>query len=295
MAVPPGSPMGSASDPGSIHTQVGMAKKVRVLEIGKRKCIVLFSSGIDSLACLLWAKEQYGKFQDDVTAMYVDIGTKYATIEIEAIKHLLDFDYMFIDMLLLGKLEGSIGHIPMRNIFLLELAALYSDNIVFGMLKGELSEDKGPSFIRRMQKLFDSQTVGNLYHGKSKITIHTPFANMTKTEVVAWLLSRGVTKETLSKTIGCLNGVNCGQCISCFNRAVAFINNGLYDVDSYSGSMHPIQWGLIQLYHKIGTKNVSLWKKRYTIMELWKAYSNPSVQLLTGRAPFDIVKEYIRA
>jgi 7-cyano-7-deazaguanine synthase in queuosine biosynthesis len=292
MAIPDNYPMGRASDSGQIYPQAGVAKEKSNL---KSKCTVLFSSGIDSLACLLWAKEQYGKFENDVTAMYVDMHTKYSSNELYAARWFMKkykVNQHLVGMGMLGELEGGIGHIPMRNIFLLELAALYSDNIVFGMLKGELSEDKGPSFIRRMQKLFDSQTVSNLYHPKSKITIHTPFSKMTKTQVVSWLLSRGVTKEVLRKTIGCLNGNVCGDCVSCFNRWVAFENNDIGDTDFSNDAleMHPCQWGINELLYEHDSTDKILWKKRRSIIELWKAYNKAHARGLTGWTSYKLLK-----
>ena len=280
---------------GSADSSLSMAKEKFNL---RSKCVVLFSSGIDSLACLLWAKENYTKFYGDVTAMYVDMHTKYSNDEYEATRWFTQKNSIglhLVGMPMLGELEGEKGHIPFRNIFLLELAALYSDNIVFGMLKGELSEDKSPRFIDLMHMLFDSQTQKNLYHGKSEIEIHTPFAKMTKTQVVAWLRSRGVTQTILSKTIGCLNGTNCGQCISCFNRWVAFENNDIGDTDFVTNhntlAMHPCQWGINKFLHEKETNNVSLWKKRHSIIEIWKAYNKAHARGLTGYSSMDLLHE----
>lgn len=259
----------------------------------KPKSIVLFSGGIDSLACLLWARTE---FDEHTTALYVDLDTKYATEELHTVNMITNYfsiRSIQLGLYFLGSFEGDIGHIPMRNIFLLETAALYSDNIVFGMLKNELSEDKGPSFIRMMQRLFDSQTVKNIYHEQTKIKIHTPFSGMTKTQVVKWLLLKGVSEKILVETIGCLNGRACGQCISCFNRWVAFENNGLYNIDTYIDS-NPIEWGVKQIGRKTNKlPTYAFWKKASWFKEVYNAYDNAYKRGASKYKPNDLLKAYI--
>ena len=195
------------------------------MESLKHKAVVLFTGGLDSLACYYYAKE---KLTTDITGLYVDLSTPYTDVELAAADVLcrdIGIELKVVPMQFMGELGDKVGHVQFRNLFLLEIAALYGDNIFFGMLHGELSEDKGWPFVRRMQDLFDSQTIENLYHAKSKIRIWAPFGNKTKTEVVKYLLDRGVTKTQLRQTVGCMKGTVCGQCPSCFNRWVSFETN----------------------------------------------------------------------
>lgn len=239
---------------------------------------VLFSSGIDSLACLQWAIKHY----KNILALYVNTGVPYTVHELRAVGGIVDsimgLDYKIVDMPLLGAVTAETGHTPFRNIFFLEMAALYSRNVVFGMLYGEYSEDKSPAFIKRMQSLFDSQTKKNLYNTGEHIRIHTPFSKMTKTQVVKYLLDEGYKGTDFTNTVGCLQSRECGQCMSCFNRWVAFENNGLYNIDDYEYN-HPAKWGQENLklrsnVLKQAANHVPLWSKRRWLWDVYKAYKS---------------------
>jgi 7-cyano-7-deazaguanine synthase len=262
--------------------------------------IVLFSGGLDSLACYYWAKERY----KDIMGLYVNLDTSYTIAEIVKAKKMcfdLNLDFKVVDMKFMGIFSDKVGHVPLRNIFLLEIAALYGNTILFGMLHGELSEDKGFPFLRRMQRLFDSQTKENLYHAKSKIELLAPFGNKTKTQVVKYLLDQKVTPFQLSETIGCLKGTVCGECPPCFNRWVAFENNKLYDIDDYFS--HPVFWGIEEFKRSRSTNknmfkksllSIPLWEKRKWIMDVWRAYKSAYDRNLCAITPGTVLKTILK-
>jgi 7-cyano-7-deazaguanine synthase in queuosine biosynthesis len=192
---------------------------------------VLFSGGLDSLACLLWAIEKYGK--NNVKVLFVNYRQPYADAEYRAVveitSHLcISFEYQTLQLPF--SIDKNNGHVPLRNTWLLMLAALNeeSEGVVLGMLRGESCEDKNPKYIALMQKFFDSQFQASIYRPTTrKFVVHTPFEQMTKTQVVAWLREHSA-DYLISQSVACFNGTRCGKCISCLNRWVALTNNDMH-------------------------------------------------------------------
>lgn len=239
---------------------------------------VLFSSGIDSWACLNWAVHNYGS--KNVLPLYIDFGQSYAAKEIEHAERMCGLLYVTLHV---KKVEGVLvensvtKHVPFRNLMFLQMAAMYQDvtKIAFGMVKGDWGEDKNPAFVRDVERMLNSQLVGTLHHKISKIEIVTPFANYTKAQVVEWLLitSRpGI--EGVRETIGCYsaNNESCGQCISCFTRWVALYLNGMH---SDRPDHIYVQWIVEQFSAKNNNSKKEmaklLWKKRAFVFDAHKA------------------------
>lgn len=267
-----------------------------------KKVVVLFSGGIDSLACLQWARLKFHHATHEVVALYVNMNTCYSEKELQATELILEgmplVNQEVMDLKFLGEYEGELGHIPMRNIFLLEAAALHGDDIIFGMLKGEASEDKNPAFIKLMQQLFNSQVKANLYNKGRSIHIHTPFDTSTKTRVVEWLLANEITRTQIGQTIGCLLGNCCGECPSCFNRWIALENNGLGDLDAYLLA-HPSEWGIQHLKQMKDKEtvsnralhNVSLWQKKNWLADVYNAYRSAHERGIVADTPFEMLRK----
>lgn len=283
----------------SVNEVVMQTRESRITDNPADSAVVLFSGGIDSLGCLQWAVD---KFQI-VTALYIDVGVSYSDLEISVVRDIIKLHRLrrlhVADMRFLGQRVGNIGHIPLRNTFFLEYASLFADNIVFGMLKGEMSEDKNPKYIRRMETLLNSQVVENLYNTtRRRIRIHTPFANKTKTDVVRYLRIQGCQRD-LEKTIGCINATTpmkaCGHCISCFNRWVALENNGWGELDKYPETWpkvnHPAVWGLDQLRSNVGraARHASWWNKRQWFMDVHKAYKIALEKGIVHESPWEVL------
>lgn len=253
-----------------------------------KEIVVLFSGGLDSLACLHWAQGFFDAAKYVMRPMYVDFGQQYANKEIvAAIRLCADQDLLLRVVRARNFLSENVvdAHIPMRNTFLLLMAsAMYpnSEGVVFGMLHGESCEDKNPYYVHLMQKLFDSQFGYSIYrHEKRKFEIYTPLASCTKTQVVKWLCDlETVSRTSLNNTIGCYSSrdKNCGGCISCFNRWVARFNAGMSD--EVYGDSHPYHWMLYQVAHD-ATKEKrkgnplfdwsQIWRKRMWIIESYLA------------------------
>lgn len=242
-----------------------------------RKTVVLFSGGMDSLIHLHWALQDKSR---DTVALYVDLGHKYVdteVLQVEKLTHALGVK-MYKRYLPLGDIEQTDGHISLRNLYLLELATIYGDDIVFGMLYHETSEDKNLKFVRRMQRLFNSQFSSKEFHDADRqIRILTPFSHFTKTEILIWFL-RGTLEDRealIRDTVSCYSpDGRCGRCMSCFNRWVAFENCGLR-MEAFR--FPPYEWGMEQLAagkkrRQSLTQLSAIWFKRRYALELLKAY-----------------------
>lgn len=210
-------------------------------ECGAKRMIgVLFSGGVDSFVHLTYAISQFGRSK--VVPVYFDVGQRYASREWTAAQLLgSKLGIRVIRVQLSGLSEDPNGYIPLRNLrFILQVAGWESsEGVVFGMLKGEYPPDKNPKFVKRVQALIDTQFEDSTYQGKRKFSIETPFADSTKVQMVRWyldtplpMLPEFVDKfELLGMTQACYKESlpACGQCMSCFNRWVAWTLNGIED------------------------------------------------------------------
>jgi 7-cyano-7-deazaguanine synthase in queuosine biosynthesis len=176
--------------------------------------LLLYSGGLDSY--IAW------EFLNRPKTLYCKINHRYQSFELEAIKNTIP-DTIIDDSLNLGKWEKPDANIPMRNALMLMIASNYADNLVLVVQKAEMSiPDRSPEFF---------ETIGGFisFLNKRKIQVTTPFAKMTKTEMIKWYLVHGFDKENLLKTRSCYfeGPVPCGACGACFRRWVSFKCNGI--------------------------------------------------------------------
>ena len=107
--------------------------------------------------------------------------------------------------------KKNVGIIHGRNAFLLVASLMefpeVSGIMALGIHSGTLYPDCSPSFVRKMQSIFDMYTQGN-------IRIGTPFIKWTKRDIWSFCVSRQV---PLHLTYSCERGFNqpCGKCLSC--------------------------------------------------------------------------------
>jgi|SRR5579859_5972445 len=252
----------------------------------KEKALVFFSGGMDSWAHLRWAQKKWGR--ENVHPMFIRFGHSYEASEELVARNLC---YAAVPSLIVRQLdlhdqEDSVTHhLQMRNLFMLLLGSYYADNLVFGMLQGDFSEDKNPAFVRQTQRILRSQYVGNIYHPVTrKIKIWTPFASKTKSDMVRWYLDDGGDVDNLLATIGCYNAHSaikqCGNCISCFHRWVALANNNLTEDYVFAPHLWFRQRVQETSSESIGKKLWWLLKKRKYFLEVYRALKSvegPSV------------------
>ena len=185
------------------------------------------SGGLDSTIAVYYAKQQGLK----PVPFYVDLGHPYRWKERAALER-IDLDPLLLD---LSPLYEAIEHrlknqiIPSRNLLFAVLGGMLAPRIWIAALDGEQlgkEHDKSPRFFRDTTTLL---TWINEFFTPSTV-VETPFANMSKAEVVGWALEHGIDREMLFQTSSCYSPDHekCGVCLTCYKRWAAFKLN---DVD----------------------------------------------------------------
>jgi 7-cyano-7-deazaguanine synthase in queuosine biosynthesis len=131
------------------------------------------------------------------------------------------------------------GHIPLRNLHLATVGALYGDRVILGAVRGESSPDKSDKFLRAASKALTAASKGRT------IKVEAPLKHMTKRQLVAALIThvgekRG--REIVASTRSCysLYHPRCGACMACFRRWVALSLNGIHEQHENP----PWEWGV---------------------------------------------------
>jgi len=207
--------------------------------MNKQKVVIMTSGGLDSYVAYYYAK----KMGYEPVPVWVDLGQPYAKKEeasIDSFEFANEVKKIHIDLL---RPEFNnvpdINHwiIPGRNLLLAVIGASFGDRVWICALDGEMHKfarerDKTPEFYHLSSGLLTY--VFDIL--RPETVVETPFANMTKTEIVKWALENGITPEQLLKTSSCYDGEAgkpCGKCGTCFKRWVALTNNGLSEEYEY--------------------------------------------------------------
>jgi 7-cyano-7-deazaguanine synthase len=190
--------------------------------------VVLLSGGLDSTIAFILSKKQ----EKPVVGLYVDLGQPYASKEEAAVRKIADRygDVVFLKVPVVCPENNNVPTIHNqiidgRNLTLAALAANYGDEIWLSALKGEMHDfmaDKSPAFFIKTGEAL-TQAYGR------RIVFKTPFAYMTKAEIIKYALSKGIPLEVLQNTSTCYSEDlhNCGECSTCFKRWVAFRLNDI--------------------------------------------------------------------
>ena len=192
------------------------------------KSVLLFSGGLDSIL-LEW------KVNPD-HLLYVNMGTLYAQREIENLNR-LPIRYrnkLIIKDLPLGEFEHSDSCIPYRNLMLIALALQYAPKVYIGLTGQDGYSDCSGTFLNKVRSIFRylNTDIEHTPFGQSIFKIEAPFRGYTKTAMIAECLKTGMPKELIQNTRTCYSGCSkkgCGVCLPCWNKAVALLNNDLYD------------------------------------------------------------------
>jgi len=228
-----------------------------------KRCIVLFSGGLDSSTCLALAlHEGY-----EVFPLTIDYAQRHS-VEIEKSRLLLDYfkketkwkgrlAQAILFKIDLRKIGGSVltddrmevndyfekrdgiplTYVPARNTIFLSLALAYgevleADHIFIGVNAVDYSgyPDCRPEYIKAFAKMASLATKRGV-EGKP-VQIHTPLINLKKSEIIKLGTRLGVPYEL---TWSCYRGVEpaCGRCHSCILRLRGFREAGLRDPLEY--------------------------------------------------------------
>jgi 7-cyano-7-deazaguanine synthase len=218
-----------------------------------KKCVVLFSGGIDSTTALFWAKKQYDKVQ----ALTFDYGQRHK-IEIKLSKHLIKKTevpqtVLTIDLTQIGgssltdknipvsdydpnKKDAEnppSSYVPFRNGIFLSLAAAWGEaneiyEIIcgFNVIDSPDYPDTRKEFVESMEKCINTGTSAS--RTDQKFQIKAPFIQKKKSEIIQLGLSLGA---DYSYSISCYKGeeIPCFKCSACRMRQKAWEEAGAKD------------------------------------------------------------------
>jgi len=194
--------------------------------------VVLASGGMDSF--LAWAL-----FAQDAVNLFVDIDHKYREKERNALDKLTalvpDFQIQVVVSSDIGRTETASGIIPLRNAQFILAAAPFADEIIMGILQGEINSDKSEHFISLMQQVLNESWKEQYWTEGRIFTIATPTRAYSKTELIHIYAARKLPIEWLAATVSCYadDDLHCGECPSCAKRWIALKNNNLQDIHEW--------------------------------------------------------------
>lgn len=247
-----------------MHEKVGGHKVNRLL---------CYSGGMDSFIAWHFCKRP--------ATIYVPLGHKYECKEWQAICDTIP-STIYGSRMCLGRYEKDDAWIPARNLILVLVAGaelemhkkenLGAGEIILVVQKGEMSiPDRSAKFFMDVSKIVSEQM-------EMDIKVSTPFANMTKVEMVRWYLENIGDIEKLRKTVGCFGSISgkvlnpfrhCGGCASCFRRSVAFEANNV-PLDNMKCDIR--KWNGIEEYirkMKDGKYEAERTKETLTVLKRW--------------------------
>jgi 7-cyano-7-deazaguanine synthase len=136
--------------------------------------------------------------------------------------------------------EVPVTYVPARNTIFLSFAIAFAEvlqagDIFIGVNAIDYSgyPDCRPEYIAAFENMANLATKAGV-EGRTKLTIHTPLAQMTKADIVRKAVELGV---DLSITHSCYDpdaqGRACGECDSCVLRKKGFAEAGISDPVRY--------------------------------------------------------------
>lgn len=182
------------------------------------KKVLLYSGGMDS-----WL---ISKIWDPDVLLYVDMCTKYSKAEIERLPK-----DVIIEKLDLSKWERPDGIIPLRNLYLIMIAANYGDEICLGATAGDRVLDKSFEFAEKASDLLSFLYSKQHWTEGRTIKVNLDFKNLTKKELLIRYLNQGGSlAEAANNSFSCYEPIldgsgrwsECWQCKPCFRKYVAF-------------------------------------------------------------------------
>ena len=206
------------------------------------KLAVLVSGGMDSTVAYRLGVTKYGI--DNVAPVFVNYDQPYfekeqwALIELEndgVVPNIRMFGADLCDERLDNVPTVDKQEIYGRNLLVSFYGAILSGRVWLSCLENEMQwptrntvPDKSHDFLLAASTLY---TI--IFKNKRLRTIvESPFANMTKSDVIEMGLSLGLTQDQLLKTVSCYepqvspgSPMHCGKCMPCVKRFIAWINN----------------------------------------------------------------------
>ena len=115
------------------------------------------------------------------------------------------------------------------------IAMQYGQHVYFGFTYKDNAPDKDYVFLDKTTSLFrhlNKNCIGDMGWDSDRFSFNAPFKRYTKSEMVALCLKNGMPVKDIQSIRSCYDGVSehgCGKCPVCINKAIALLNNGIYD------------------------------------------------------------------
>lgn len=185
--------------------------------------LILLSGGLDSLACLAWAKQR----ESSISAIFFDYGQPAAVRERAASQDIasrLRVPLTEVRLPLAGGIVDPAADVsiatacvvPGRNIVMLSYAAAVchasgGGSVVIGCCKADAAAfpDCRPKTLEMLGKTF---ALAGL-----KVTIKAPMLRLDKADVVRFLRQHGL-DELMAISSSCYAGIDCGRCHACVTK-----------------------------------------------------------------------------
>lgn len=176
--------------------------------------ILLYSGGLDS--------ELYRLLLKPKSLVYFDNKSSYSIIE----KSLLPKGIIIDKTFNFKGVEEPNKIIPFRNIHFILSAFSYHRTVALGITAYDVYYDKQE----------DSLTALNFFlkqYSENPLEVITPFRHKSKGELITECLSLGLVEgQHFQKLRTCYSASSikgCGECSSCYHKAIALAVNGLFD------------------------------------------------------------------
>ena len=182
------------------------------------KPILLYSGGMDS-----WLIDKLLDEEHDL--LHVRLGTKTELQE----RLRLPKGTITVDLSVLEQFEVKSGThlLPLRNLFLVSIASLYSDKVILGSVGGSVHYDNGCRFAIDMTDILSRL----LSEQHRKVTVSTPYSVFSKGQLLGLYLRKGGNpvkcwRESFSCYEPNEDGTPCMKCRACEAKIAAFRENG---------------------------------------------------------------------
>lgn len=181
--------------------------------------VLLFSGGLDSYALrYLWEPD---------LSLYINLGTEYSAVEMTK----LDREVTILNFPGLLTFERPDKIIPLRNLFLIGIAAQYGQEIALAATAGDRVLDKSYRFAAKTSSLLSLLMNDYWSDRRGQYEVVLPVKNLTKRQLIATYIDAGGDPlELAEQSFSCYTPTPdmkaCGRCKPCFRKWVAFKLNG---------------------------------------------------------------------
>jgi 7-cyano-7-deazaguanine synthase len=183
----------------------------------RKESVLLYSGGMDSYALNMIYKPE--------VLLYLDAASGYS---VEEKKRLPSKTTIF--PFSLESIQRPDKIIPCRNLLFCSIASNFGSQIFLGATAGDRVRDKDQEFASQTSKLLSYIWQPDHWTTGKTIEILLPFKHLTKRQIVALVISKGLDAQELAEqSFSCYSNKSqeCGKCKPCFRKWVAFILNGI--------------------------------------------------------------------